>query len=104
MRIVKTIILATALTAGGSAAFAQGRSSEVDQAQGIRQSALAFADQMQSGGFFGGTSAGARAEEERMTRQSLANRSRPGSISDRQWLNQEAYRERLADWAGRIRR
>ena len=30
MRIVKTIIVATALVAGGSAAFAQGRSTEAD--------------------------------------------------------------------------
>ncbi len=94
MRIVKTIIVATALMAGGSAAFAQGRSTEADQAQGIRQSALAFTDQMQdrgffgvrgvflpviSGGFLGDTSPGARAADDRITTQSLNNRPLPST-------------------------
>ncbi len=123
MRIVKTIIVATALMAGGSAAFAQGRSTEADQAQGIRQSALAFTDQMQdrgffgvrgvflpviSGGFLGDTSPGARAADDRITTQSLNNRplpsTRPGSVNNREWLNDEAYREPLAYRSDRMRR
>lgn len=51
MRILKPLIIASAVVASGSA-FAQGRSSEAEMSQGIRNSNLAFTQQTQNRGFF----------------------------------------------------
>ncbi len=123
MRILKSIIVASALVAGGSAAYAQGASTEAEQAQGIRQSALAFTEQTQDRGFFGvrgiflpvltggligDTSPGARAVDDQITTQSITNRPlpyvRPGSVNNREWLDQGNYREPLAYSKRRVMR
>lgn len=114
MRVLKPLIVASALVAGGSA-FAQGRSSEVEMAQGIRQSALAFTEQTQNRGFGGvflpvltfGLLGDTRAYDDRITTQSITQRplpyQRPGSINNREWIDQGAYSEPLA-YAGPVQR
>ena len=106
-RILKSIIVATVLVTGGSAAFAQ-RSTEADRAQGIRQSALAFTGQTQNRGLVRDASPGARAAGDRIATGSIANRpppdQRPGSVNNRERLDQNADREPLASGAGRMMR
>lgn len=116
MHIVKKLVLTAALVAGSSSAFAQGRSSESDQAQGIRQSTLAFTEQTQdrgflgirgvflpvlTGGFIGDTSPGVRAADDRIMTQSIDQRplpyQRPGSVDNREWLDGQAYRNSSVD-------
>lgn len=86
MRIIKTLVVASALIAGGSAAFAEGVGNGAYSSQGATQSALAFTQQAQGRSLVG--------EFARETTQSITQR--PGSVNSAEFGTRGAYGEPMA--------